>query len=167
MAAFIGRYLCSETVSKNVSTPFPLSISANKDGNLSRDHAGTDKNMETGDIKMETGRANMETGKEKIETAATKIATGKEKVETGRAKDASAGSKDEERESLPAALLSRPSRYDTRRSMAWAYCCAKKGISSAVPAKGPLRACLRSWTLKPAAWINTPGPTASSSRSRP
>jgi len=78
---------------ENVSTPFPLLVSVRKNGDLSRDHAGTDKNMETDDINMETGRANMETGKEKIETATTKIATGKAKVETGRAKAASAGAR--------------------------------------------------------------------------
>ena len=61
---------------ENVPTPFPLSVSAGTDGDLSRDHAGTVRNMETGDIKMETGRANMETGKEKMETAAAKNATG-------------------------------------------------------------------------------------------
>jgi len=78
---------------ENVPTPFPLSVSAGTDGDLSRDHAGTDKNMETGDIKMETGRANMETDNEKMETIATKIATRNEKMETGRAKAASARTK--------------------------------------------------------------------------
>ena len=78
---------------ENVSTQFPLLVSTRKDSNLSRDHAGTNKNMETDDINMETGRANVATGKEKIETAATKIATGNEKMETGRAKAASAGAK--------------------------------------------------------------------------
>jgi len=46
-------------------------VATRKDGDLSRDHAGTNKNMETDDIKMEPGRANMETGKEKQETATT------------------------------------------------------------------------------------------------
>ena len=75
---------------KNVSTQFPLLVLTRKDGDLSRDHAGRDKNMETGRANMETGRANMQTGKEKIETAATKIATRKEKVETGKANIVSA-----------------------------------------------------------------------------
>jgi len=68
-------------------------VATRKDGDLSRDHAGTNKNMETDDIKMEPGRANMETGKEKMETATTKIATGNEKMETARAKAASAGAR--------------------------------------------------------------------------
>jgi len=71
---------------ENVSTRFPLLVSTRKDGDLSRDHAGRDKNMET-------GRANMETGKEKMETAAAKIATDNEKLETGGAKACSAGAK--------------------------------------------------------------------------
>jgi len=71
---------------ENAPTPLPLSVSARKDGDLSRDHAGTDKNMETARANMETGRANMETDR-------AKNATGKEKVETGSAKNASARAK--------------------------------------------------------------------------
>jgi|GEM_PF-4932247 len=69
------------------------------DGELSRDLAGTDKNMETGRANMETAATKIATGNEKMETGRAKIATGNEKMETGRAKIASAGSKDEEHES--------------------------------------------------------------------
>jgi len=86
---------------ENVPTPFPLSVSAGTDGDLSRDHAVRDKTMETGDINVEAGRANMETGKEKMETGATKIATGNEKMETGGAKAASAGIKIESSGAAP------------------------------------------------------------------
>ena len=68
---------------ENAPSPFPLSVSARKNGDLGRACAATNKDMETGRANMEIGRANME-------TARAKNATGKEKVETGSAKTASA-----------------------------------------------------------------------------
>lgn len=73
---------------ENAPSPFPLSVSARKNGDLGSAYAATNKDMETGALKMVTGRASMETGEEKMEIAATKIATGNEKMQTGRTKAA-------------------------------------------------------------------------------